>query len=340
METTSKPAFENRIEDSMKVAVNLEKTEVAEYFRKMLLIRRFEEASARLYMQRLIGGFLHLYIGEEAVAVGAISLLEPQDYVITHYRDHGHALARGMDPKACMAELCGRSTGASGGKGGSMHLFDASRNFMGGHAIVGGQLPIGVGIGLGIQMQAKNAVVMVFFGDGAVNEGEFHESMNLASLWKLPVVFFLENNLYGMGTHVDRTHAAGRDIYNSAEYYKIPAVQIDGMDFMEVREATSEALRRVRVGNGPVFIEAMTYRYRGHSMADPVKYRESSEVEEWRINDPIDRFKALVLEDGLITPQEIEQIQGEVATTIAEAIEFAKDSPFPDVDSIYDNVYA
>ena len=329
-----------RVEDSMKVAVNLEKTEVAEFYRKMLLIRRFEEASARLYMQRLIGGFLHLYIGEEAVAVGAISLLEPQDYVITHYRDHGHALARGMDPKACMAELCGRATGASGGKGGSMHLFDASRNFMGGHAIVGGQMPIGVGIGLGIHMQGKNAAVMVFFGDGAVNEGEFHESLNLASLWKLPVVFFLENNLYGMGTHVDKTHAAGRDIYNSAEYYKIPAVQIDGMDLMEVREATSEALRRVRAGNGPVFIEAMTYRYRGHSMADPVKYRDNSEVEEWRVNDPIDRFKALALEEGLITPQEMEQIQNEVAEVIAEAIEYAKDSPFPELDSIYDNVYA
>ena len=324
----------------MKVAVNLEKTEVAEFYRKMLLIRRFEEASARLYMQRLIGGFLHLYIGEEAVAVGAISLLEPQDYIITHYRDHGHALARGLDPKACMAELCGRSTGASGGMGGSMHLFDASLNFMGGHAIVGGQLPIGVGIGLGIQMQGKNAAVMVFFGDGAVNEGEFHESMNLASLWKLPVVFFLENNLYGMGTHVDKTHAAGRDIFNSAEYYKIPAVQIDGMDLMEVREAASEALRRVRTGNGPVFIEAMTYRYRGHSMADPVKYRDNSEVEEWRINDPIDRFKALVLEDGLITPQEIEQIQNEIAKTIEEAIDYAKESPFPELDSIYDNVYA
>ena len=324
----------------MKVALNLEKTEVAEFYRKMMLIRRFEEASARLYMQRLIGGFLHLYIGEEAVAVGAISLLEPQDYVITHYRDHGHALARGIDPKACMAELCGRATGTSGGKGGSMHLFDASLNFMGGHAIVGGQMPIGVGIGLAIQMKEQNAAVMVFFGDGAVNEGEFHESLNLASLWKLPVVFFLENNLYGMGSHVDKTHAAGRDIYNSAEYYKIPAVQIDGMDLMEVREATSEALRRVRAGNGPVFIEAMTYRYRGHSMADPVKYRESSEVEEWRINDPIDRFKAVALEEGLITPAEIEQIQKEVADTIAEAIDYAKQSPFPDVDSIYDNVYA
>ena len=326
--------------ETMEAAANIDKAEVAEFYRKMLTIRRFEEASARLYMQSLIRGFLHLYIGEEAVAVGAISNLGPDDYIITHYRDHGHALARGMDPKAAMAELCGRATGSSGGKGGSMHLFDAGLHFMGGHAIVGGQMPIGVGIGLGLKLKQKNAVVMIFFGDGAANEGEFHESLNLASLWKLPVVFFLENNLYGMGTHVERTHAAGRDIYNSAEYYKIPAMQIDGMDLLEVREATGEALRRVRAGNGPVFLEAMTYRYRGHSMADPVNYRENSEVEEWRINDPIDRFKALALEEALITLPEVERIDSEVTELIAEAVEFARESPFPEVSSIYDNIYA
>ncbi len=324
----------------MKVAVDIDKAQVAEYYRMMMLIRRFEEASARLYMQRLIRGFLHLYIGEEAVAVGAVGSLEPQDYVITHYRDHGHALARGLDPKACMAELCGRATGTSGGKGGSMHLFDANLHFMGGHAIVGGQMPIGVGIGLGIKMKQQNAAVMIFFGDGAVNEGEFHESLNLASLWKLPTVFFLENNLYGMGTHVDRTHAAGRDIFKSADYYNIPAVQVDGMDLLKVREATAEALRSVRAGNGPVFIEAMTYRYRGHSMADPVNYREMSEVEEWRINDPIDRFKALALGEGLITQSELQQIDSEVADEVEEAVEFARESPLPRMDSIYDNVYA
>ena len=324
----------------MKVAINIDKAQVADFYRKMLLIRRFEEASGRLYMQGLIRGFLHLYIGEEAVAVGAISLLEPQDYIITHYRDHGHALARGMDPKACMAELCGRATGSSGGKGGSMHLFDAEKHFMGGHAIVGGQMPIGVGMALGIKMKQQNGVVMVFFGDGAVNEGEFHESLNLASLWKLPVIFMLENNLYGMGSHVDMTHAAGRDIYNSAEYYKIPAMQVDGMDLMEVREATSEALDRVRAGYGPVFLEAMTYRYRGHSMADPVNYREMDEVEEWRINDPIDRFKALTLGEGLITAGELEEIDAQVAGEIDEAVRFARESPFPELDDLYKNVYA
>ena len=324
----------------MKVAINIDKAQVADFYRKMLLIRRFEEASGRLYMQGLIRGFLHLYIGEEAVAVGAISLLEPQDYIITHYRDHGHALARGMDPKACMAELCGKATGSSGGKGGSMHLFDAGLHFMGGHAIVGGQMPIGVGMALGIKMKRQNGVVMVFFGDGAVNEGEFHESLNLASLWKLPVVFMLENNLYGMGSHVEMTHAAGRDIYNSAEYYKIPATQVDGMDLIAVREATSYAIDRVRAGAGPVFLEAMTYRYRGHSMADPVNYRENDEVDEWRINDPIDRFKALALGEGLITTGELEEIDSQVADEIDEAVKFARESPFPELDELYNNVYA
>ena len=324
----------------MKTAVTIDKAKAAEFYRKMLLIRRFEEASARLYMQSLIRGFLHLYIGEEAVAVGAISALEPRDYVITHYRDHGHALARGMDPKACMAELCGRATGASGGKGGSMHLFDADLHFMGGHAIVGGQMPIGVGMALGVKLRGGGGAVMVFFGDGAVNEGEFHESLNLASIWKLPVVFFLENNLYGMGTHVERTHAAGRDIYNSAEYYKIPAVQVDGMNLLEVHEATNHALRRVRSGQGPAFIEAMTYRYRGHSMADPVHYRENEEVEEWRVNDPINRFKAFALDEGLATLPELDAIDKEVAAEIEEAVTFARESPFPEPEALYENIYA
>ena len=324
----------------MKTAATIDKARASEFYRKMLLIRRFEEASSRLYMQSLIRGFLHLYIGEEAVAVGAISALGPQDYVITHYRDHGHALARGMDPKACMAELCGRATGASGGKGGSMHLFDAGLHFMGGHAIVGGQMPIGVGMALGVKLQGGDGVAMVFFGDGAVNEGEFHESLNLASIWKLPVVFFLENNLYGMGTHVERTHAAGRDIYNSAEYYKIPAVQVDGMNLLEVREATDAALRRVRSGQGPAFIEAMTYRYRGHSMADPVHYRENEEVEEWRINDPINRFKAFILDEGLLTLPELDAIDGEASDEIEEAVKFARESPFPDESALYENIYA
>ena len=324
----------------MKLSVDIDKNQVADYYRQMLMIRRFEEAAGRLYMQSLVRGFLHLYIGEEAVAVGAISTLGPQDYVITHYRDHGHALARGVDPKAAMAELCGKATGTSGGKGGSMHIFDVECHFMGGHAIVGGQLPIATGLALAIKYRGGDGAVMCFFGDGAVNEGEFHESMNLASLWKLPVIFFLENNLYGMGSHVDDTHAAGRDIYTSAEYYKIPAVQIDGMDLLAVRDATLEALKRVRSGDGPVFIEAMTYRFRGHSMSDPAAYRDISEVEEWRVNDPIDRFKSFALAEGLISEDELAQIDREVMDTIDEVVEFARDSPEPELDSLWDNVYA
>ena len=210
----------------------MEKGEAADLYRLMLLIRKFEDASGRLYMQGEIGGFLHLYTGQEAVAVGAISTLRADDYVIGHYRDHGHALARGMDPSVVMAELNGKATGSSSGKAGSMHLFDASRNFMGGHAIVGAQLPIAAGLALAVKYRAEDRAVLCFFGDGAVNQGEYHESLNLAALWKLPILFLLENNLYGMGSHIDCTHAAGRDIYLTAENYKIPAAQIDGMDLV------------------------------------------------------------------------------------------------------------
>ena len=324
----------------MKVATNLEKSQVAEYYRQMQLIRLFEESCSRLYIQGKIRGFLHLYIGQEAIAVGAITALREDDYVITHYRDHGHALARGLDPKVIMAELFGKATGSSGGKGGSMHIFDVSRNFMGGYAIVGGQMPIALGLALAVKYRLEDRVVLCFFGDGAVNEGEFHESLNLASLWKLPVLFFLENNLYGMGTHVERTHAGGKDIYLMAEPYKIPAAQVDGMDLLAVREAVIEALKKIRSGSGPVFLEAMTYRFRGHSVADPAAYRDSSEVDDWRLKDPIERFKSLTLEEGLVAREEFELIDGEVTATIDEATRFAEASPDPDIDSLYDNLYA
>ena len=237
----------------MATTLNIEtlaKEDALEIFTQMLLIRRFEEEAERLYRRGLVRGFLHTYIGEEAIAVGAIPNLREDDYVIGHYRDHGHALARGVDPKAAMAELCGKATGCSGGKGGSMHLFDAEKHFMGGHAIVGGQLPLAIGIALGVKLKKLDSVVMCFFGDGAVNEGEFHEAMNMASLWKLPVVFMLENNLYGMGTDVNRSRAGGASIYGAAEPYMIPAVQIDGMDVMAVRETVSEGIAKVREGTG------------------------------------------------------------------------------------------
>lgn len=326
--------------EKTRTVLNIERTQAAEFYRQMLLIRRFEEASGRLYQQGKIRGFLHLYIGEEAIAVGSIAALNEDDYVVSHYRDHGHALMKGMDPKVVMAELYGKAGGSSGGKGGSMHLFDASKNFMGGYAIVGGQLPIAVGLALASKYRGDGRVVLCFFGDGAVNEGEFHESLNLASLWNLPVLFFLENNLYGMGTHVDLTHAGGKDIYLAAEAYKIPAAQIDGMDVMAIHEATVEALKRVRADNGPVFLEAMTYRFRGHSIADPAVYRETLEVEKWKEKDPIETFKTMSLSEGLITTEEIDRIDEEVDNAIEEAVRFAEESPEPDLESLYDNVYA
>ena len=324
----------------MTTTLDLAKTQVAEYYRRMLLIRRFEEASSRQYMQGKIRGFLHLYIGQEAVAAGAIFALDEDDYVVSHYRDHGHALAKGVDPRAVMAELYGKATGCSGGRGGSMHLYDASRNFMGGYAIVGGQMPIAVGLALSCRLKEEDRVVLCFFGDGAVNQGEFHESLNLASLWKLPILFFLENNLYGMGTSVEQTNAGGRDIYTRAESYQIPGGQIDGMDVVEVGRATTEALARVRSGGGPVFLEAMTYRFRGHSVADPSDYRETSEVDDWKTRDPIEAFKAIALGGDAITQEEIDAIEQGVATEIEEALRFAEESPEPDIASLESHVYA
>lgn len=325
----------------MTVTVNLEKQQAIELYSKMLLIRRFEEESERLYRRGMIRGFLHTYIGEEAIAVGAVPLLRTDDYVISHYRDHGHALARGMDPKAAMAELCGKSTGCSGGKGGSMHLFDAEKHFMGGHAIVGGQLPLAVGMALGIKQKGLDSVVMCFFGDGAVNEGEFHEAMNLASLWKLPVVFMLENNLYGMGTDVNRSRAGGANIYGAADPYLIPAVQIDGMDIMAVIETAGEGIQKAREkDHGPVFIECMAYRFHGHSMADPSNYRENEEVKEQMGRDPIDKFKALCLESNILSQEEISELDEQIDSTVQEAREFAENSPEPSESDLYSHIYA
>ena len=327
----------------MATTLNIEtlaKEEALEILTQMLLIRRFEEEAERLYRRGLVRGFLHTYIGEEAIAVGAIPNLRDDDYVIGHYRDHGHALARGVDPKAAMAELCGKSTGCSGGKGGSMHLFDAEKHFMGGHAIVGGQLPLAIGIALGVKLKELDSVVMWFFGDGAVNEGEFHEAMNKASLWKLPVIFMLENNLYGMGTDVNRSRAGGASIYGAAEPYMIPAVQIDGMDVMAVRETVSEGIAKVREGTGPVFIESMAYRFHGHSMADPSNYRDNEEVQENRSRDPIDKFREDCMEAGKIGPSDVELVAEQVDLVVQEAREFAEQSPEPAPEELYTHIYA
>ena len=320
--------------------MDLDKDQVVQLYEKMLLIRRFEEQCGRLYMQGKIHGFLHLYIGEEAIAVGAISSLRDDDYIITHYRDHGHALARGLDPKMIMAELMGKSAGTSGGKGGSMHLFDLSKGFMGGHAIVGSQMPLAAGLALAIKYRAEDRAVLCIFGDGAVNEGAFHETLNLASLWKLPVVFLLENNLYGMGTHIEKTRAAGKDIYLAADGYKIPAAQIDGMDVVGVRDSITEALLRVRAGEGPVFLEAMTYRFVGHSLQDPQAYRDDDEIDEWRIRDPINTFREAALLENLIDDSQVTRIADRVDALVAEAVAFGESGEEPGPEALYENVYA
>ena len=324
----------------MVTAANIDNRLAARLFEQMLLIRRFEEESARLYMQGKIRGFLHLYIGEEAVAVGAIPVLREDDYIVTHYRDHGHALARGMDPRVVMAELMGKATGCSGGKGGSMHLFDVDKGFMGGYAIVGGQMPIAAGLALAVKQRGEDRVVVCFFGDGAVNEGEFHEALNIAALWELPVLFFLENNLYGMGTHVERSRAGGKDIYTAADAYKIPSAQIDGMDLLTVRETTIAAVDRVRSGGGPVLLEAMCYRFRGHSMADPSAYRETTEVDEWRVRDPIEAFREVSTERGLLTEDDFESITSSVEDRVREAVRFGEESERPSSEALYEFVYA
>ena len=315
------------------------KEEIPAFYKNMLLIRRFEEQCGRLYMEQKIKGFLHLYIGEEAIATGAISGLRDDDYIITHYRDHGHALARGLDVGAVMAELMGKATGCSGGKGGSMHLFDVSKGFMGGHAIVGAHLPIAVGLAFAIKQQKRDSVVLCFFGDGAVNQGEFHEAMNLSSVWNLPVLFVLENNLYGMGSHVSRTHAAGSDMYKIAESYNMGTLQVDGMDVIEVRHHVDKALEHLRKGEGPLFLEAKTYRFRGHSMADPSAYRESSEVVQWQEKDPIDNLAKLAIQYDIFKESDLEKIDKEIQEAVDDAIAFADQSDEPDMADLHNNIY-
>ncbi len=310
-----------------------------EFLRQMILIRRFEERAAEAYTQRKVAGFLHLYIGQEATAVGAIGSLQPQDFVISHYREHGHALARGMSPDVIMAELYGRATGCSGGRGGSMHLFDRSKRFMGGYAIVGGETVLAVGLALASQYRKQPEVTLNFFGDGSVNEGEFHEALNLASLWKLPVVFFCENNFFGMGTAIARASAV-TEIARRADAYNIPARVVDGMDPDAVYAATDAAVRHARDGNGPFFIECQTYRFRGHSMADAVLYRTKAEEEVWRQRDPIENYARRLGDEGFLPAEALQAMRDEVEGVIDAAVQFAEESPEPDVSTLGDMIYA
>jgi pyruvate dehydrogenase E1 component alpha subunit len=306
---------------------------------EMVRIRRFEEKCAELYSAGKIRGFLHLYIGEEAVAVGALQALRPDDAVVSTYREHGHALARGVSAGAIMAEMYGKAAGCSRGRGGSMHLFDAPRRFYGGNAIVAGGLPIAVGLALADKLERRRRVTACFFGDGALCEGEFHESLNLAALWKLPVLFLCENNFYAMGTAVER-HQAQLDLPLKALGYGIPGESADGMDVAAVEAAAGRAVGCVRAGEGPFFLECKTYRFRAHSMFDPELYRAKEEVETWKKRDPIDTLVARLRAEGVLEAVDLEQIETEVGREVATAVDFAEAAQWEPVEDLEKNVYA
>ena len=308
------------------------------WYESMQLQRRFEEKAGQLYGQQKIRGFCHLYIGQEACSSGSHSALTKDDKWITAYRDHGIPLALGSDPKAVMAELFGKQTGSSKGKGGSMHIFDKSVNFMGGHGIVGAQIPLGAGIGFAEKYNKTKNLCITFMGDGAVRQGALHEAFNMAMLWKIPVIFVVENNGYAMGTSVERTSNV-IDLYTLAEAYDMPAEPVDAMSVIAVHEAVSRAAERARAGEGPTFLEFRTYRYRGHSMSDPQKYRSKEEVEDYKHRDPIEQIKAIILEKGVATEEELTAIDQKIKGRVDEAVKFADESPFPPAEEAYKDVY-
>ena len=315
-----------------------DREQLLDYYRDMLLIRRFEEKAGQLYGMGLIGGFCHLYIGQEAVAVGMQHALEDGDSVITAYRDHGHMLVTGMDPRRVMAELTGRAAGYSKGKGGSMHMFAKDKKFYGGHGIVGACVPLGTGLAFAHRYREDGGICVCYFGDGATNQGQVYESFNMAALWKLPIVYVIENNKYGMGTSIERA-AAGTELYRRGESYGIPGEQVDGMDVLAVREAGDEAVAHARE-QGPFILEALTYRYRGHSMSDPAKYRTRDEVQHVReARDPIDRLRKLMLDEGMADEDAFKAIDKEIRAVVNEAASFAQDSPEPEPDELYTDVY-
>jgi len=314
------------------------KQDLLRYYEEMLRIRRFEEKAGQLYGMGLIGGFCHLYIGQEAVVVGVQSTLEEGDTVITSYRDHGHMLACGMDPKGVMAELTGRANGYSKGKGGSMHMFSVEKGFYGGHGIVGAQVPLGTGIAFAHKYREDGRVSITYLGDGAVNQGQVYESFNMAALWTLPVVYVIENNKYGMGTSVSRASAT-TDLYHRGQAYGIPGHHVDGMDVLAVRQAAEAAVAQARGGKGPIILEMETYRYRGHSMSDPAKYRTKEEVAKMRQeHDPIDHLRQQLLDAGHIDEAGLKEIDRRVKNAISEAAEFAQNSPEPDPSELYTDV--
>jgi pyruvate dehydrogenase E1 component alpha subunit len=312
--------------------------ELIKYYKEMLMIRRFEEKAGQLYGMGLIGGFCHLYIGQEAVVVGIQSIANPQDTLITSYRDHAHMLACGMDPDGVMAELTGRSGGLSKGKGGSMHMFSKESGFYGGHGIVGAQIPLGTGLAFGHKYKKDGGVCYAYMGDGAVNQGQIYEAFNMAALWKLPVVYVIENNQYGMGTSIERA-SSNVNLSERGAAHGIPGFQVNGMNVLEVRDAAAEAAEKCRRGEGPVILEMKTYRYRGHSMSDPAKYRAKEEVQKVRTeSDPIDFLRALLVDGGHMDEAGLKEIDKEIKAVVTKSAEFAQSSPEPDPSELWTNV--
>ena len=320
------------------ILAGLSRQQLLDLHYQMLLVRHFEERAAEEYTRGKIGGFLHLYIGQEATGVGAISALRPSDYVVSSYREHGHAILKGLEPRAVMAELFGKATGCSLGKGGSMHMYSNEHRLIGGQAIVGAQLVIGTGIAFGVHYQEQDDIVAVFFGDGAVDEGAFHEALNLAALWKLPVVFLCENNQYSMGMAVQKAWSV-TSLEPRAAAYGIPYEKVDGMDVLAARDAMLRAAERARKGEGPTLLEAMTYRFRGHSMADPARYRTRDEEEQWKsTRDPIVLFEEKLREAGALRDEDQKANERRANESVEDAVRFAEESPEPDYDALFDNV--
>lgn len=317
----------------------LSREELIKLYHEMVLIRRFEEKCAEAYSIGKIGGFCHLYIGQEAVAVGAISAIRKDDYVLTSYREHAHAISKGIPPDAVMAELFGKVTGCSHGKGGSMHLFDKEVNFLGGHAIVGGQIPLATGVAFASKYKGTDQVALCFFGEAAVNQGAFHESLNMAQLWKLPCIYICENNQYGMGTSQERAMSL-RDVSQKSCAYEIASEFVDGMDVLAVREATIRAVERARSDSLPTLIEVRTYRFMGHSMSDPGNYRTRAEIEKYQERDPIKLFLSNLKEQKLIDDAEVAKIEKEVHEIIEQSVRFADESPEPPAEDLYKDIYA
>jgi pyruvate dehydrogenase E1 component alpha subunit len=317
---------------------NFTKETYLAWYEQMMLMRRFEEKAAQLYGQQKIKGFCHLYIGQEAVVAGTMSALKKEDKIITAYRDHAHALACGIPAREVMAELYGKVTGCSKGKGGSMHMFSKEHNFFGGHGIVGGQIPLGAGIAFADQYRGGDQVTVCYFGDGAARQGALHETFNMAMLWKLPVIFVIENNGYAMGTSVGRTTNVA-EMYKIGESYEMPSESVDGMRTEDVHIAIAKAAERARKGEGPTLLEIRTYRYRGHSMSDPAKYRSKEEVEEYKNQDPIEQVKSTLLKKKYANEADLEAIEEKIAELVNESVTFSENSPYPEASALYEDVY-